>query len=133
MKILESKNAKYKEQLHRAKKKISKSRQSSQDLKRTTSKNSLNEEFMSNTSFMSIKQQNSTRRAPRKSLMLFMDVRNKLNQICSENQEMSKNVVSIVGELERKESRRLSTLSNRFPDFNEIKDKIKVLKLKEKQ
>lgn len=118
---MESKNAKYKEQLQRAKRQ--KSRNASRELSRTNSKQSLHDEFKSNQSFMSSKIRGSGRRGPRKSMMLFMDVRNKLNQICNGSQELSQNVVNMVGEIERKQTeRRMSALSQGFPNFDEIKE-----------
>lgn len=92
-------------------------------MKRNASKQSFNDETLSqNNSYMSNQMQAPNRRAPRKSLMLFMDVRNKLNLICDQNQKMSKNVNNMVGEIQRTESRRASMLSNRMPDFAEIKE-----------
>jgi chromosome segregation ATPase len=123
--ILESKNAKYKEQLHRAKQKLNKNnRASSKGLSRNESIKSVNEDsFSQNTSFQSNHmKQSAQRRAPRKSLMLFMDVRNKLNLICDQNERMSKNMDDMVGEIKRTESRRASMFSNRGIDFNEIKE-----------
>jgi hypothetical protein len=119
------KNAKYKEQLQRAKKTKSRnsSRNSSRDMKRSESKRSLGDSFTNNGSYLSNNLRNSARRAPRKSIMLFMDVRNKLNLICSESEEMKKNVANMAGEIERKDSiRRASLMSNGFNDFREIKE-----------
>jgi hypothetical protein len=99
------------------------SRNSSRDMKRADSKKSLGDSFTNNGSYLSNNLRNSARRTPRKSIMLFMDVRNKLNLICNENEEMKKNVESMEGEFQRTESkRRSSIMSNGFPAFNEIKE-----------
>ena len=122
---MEMKNAKYKEQLQRAKriKSRNSSRNSSRDMKKSDSKRSLGDSMTNNGSYLSNNLRNSARRAPRKSLMLFMDVRNKLNLICSESEEMKKNVASMAGEIERKDSvRRASLMSNGFNGINEIKE-----------
>ena len=102
---METKNQHYKDLLKRANLKLKNQSVINSKISRTNSKITSIGERSSTQSYLS---QNNlsmdAKNVPRKSTLLFMDVRNKLNLISNESEGMMKGVKNIMGNLDRRRS-----------------------------